>query len=202
MKFDICHAINFAEKGVAHHVPVLFVGTLNECLARKVKFHQSSMWEGCQLQLALPMLHGHVMNIIHMYVYIFFYVYAVYIYIVLPKYQPPPALSPSKGRPWQAKNIGPKWWRSGRAMNVFNSSTHKHPFLYEHAVTNSVTSHSSTLSLWVPLALPRKLLPRGIAFRSRPLRPTGKRNCHGPGVMKVWSLLMLQIVHGYMLKAL
>jgi hypothetical protein len=80
MKFDICHAINFAEKGVAHHVPVLFVGTLNECLARKVKFHQSSMWEGCQLQLALPMLHGHVMNIIHMYVYIFFYVYAVYIY--------------------------------------------------------------------------------------------------------------------------
>ena len=132
----------------------------------------------------------------------FFYVYAVYIYIVLPKYQPPPALSPSKGRPWQAKNIGPKWWRSGRAMNVFNSSTHKHPFLYEHAVTNSVTSHSSTLSLWVPLALPRKLLSRGIAFRSRPLRPTGKRNCHGPGVMKVWSLLMLQIVHGYMLKAL
>jgi len=201
MKFDICHAINFAEKGVAHHVPVLFVGTLNECLARKVKFHQSSMWEGCQLQLALPMLHGHVMNIIHMYVYIFFYVYAVYIYSAAKV----PATSgsfPSKGRPWQAKNIGPKWWRSGRAMNVFNSSTHKHPFLYEHAVTNSVTSHSSTLSLWVPLALPRKLLSRGIAFRSRPLRPTGKRNCHGPGVMKVWSLLMLQIVHGYMLKAL
>ena len=45
MKFDICHAINFAEKGVAHHDPVLFVGTLNECLARKVKFQQSSMWE-------------------------------------------------------------------------------------------------------------------------------------------------------------
>jgi len=96
MKFDICHAINFAEKGVAHHVPVLFVGTLNECLARKVKFHQSSMWEGCQLQLALPMLHGHVMNIIHMYVYFFLCVCSIYIYIVLPKYQPPPALSPSK----------------------------------------------------------------------------------------------------------
>jgi hypothetical protein len=43
-------------------------------------FSNPQCGNGCQLQLALPMLHGHVMNIIHMYVY-FFNVYAVYIYI-------------------------------------------------------------------------------------------------------------------------
>ena len=115
---------------------------------------------------------------------------------MLPKYQPPRALSPSKGRPWQARNIGPKWWRSGRAMNSFNGSTHEHLFLRsfpeigvsphhlryfpqpywipppmearinDHAVTNFVFPlfHSIT---WVPLALPRKTLPRGIAFRAQ-----------------------------------
>ena len=60
------------------------------------------------------------------------------------------------------------------------------------------TSHSFTLSLQVPLALPRKLRPWGIAFRSRSLRSSGKRNCHGQGV----DFLMLQIVHGYMSKEL
>ena len=60
------------------------------------------------------------------------------------------------------------------------------------------TSHSFILSLQVPLALPRKLRPWGIAFRSRSLRSSGKRNCHGQGV----DFLMLQIVHGYMSKEL
>ena len=105
--FDIGNGINFAEKGVAHHVPLLFAGTLNEILARKVKLQQSLMW-GWGSTAAIPAHAPWPMN---------------YINIMLPKYQRPPVLSLSKGRPWQPKNIEPKWWRSGRAMNMCNQPT-------------------------------------------------------------------------------